>query len=322
MQPTLDLVRSAREALAKRLSATRLVGASYLSKVSGRNIFLKLETDLPTGSFKVRGALYTLALRLQRSPLHEVVTHSTGNHGAAVAYAAKVLGVRAKIFLPERCNPVKRARIAFFGAEIVEKGRDIAEAWKLATEECASNPGAFFLNDATDPDLPAATGVIGLEILEQLPQVQAIIVPVGDSALLRGVASAAKQISPGVRIIGVQAEQAPSYFLSWKSGKIVTTDSCDTVADGLATRTPVQANLELIRAMADDFVLVSEDELLRSIEILLLEEHVVAEAAGAASTAALLKSNGLPENVENIVLVVSGANVSRAVLSQAIENNR
>jgi threonine dehydratase len=126
-------------------------------------------------------------------------------------------------------------------------------------------------------------------------------------------------MSPQVRVIGVQAERAPSYYLSWKSGKVVTTDSCDTIADGLATRTPIQANVESIRELIDHIVLVTEPELLRSVETLLLEEHVLAEPAGAASSAALLRSEDRGPDVEDVVLVVSGANISRDVLRKALE---
>lgn len=317
MQPDLNVVREARELLSRYFPATRLVDAPYLSGITGRRVGLKLETDLPTGTFKVRGALYTLALNLQRRAIREVVASSTGNHGAAVAYAAKLLGIAAKIFLPERANPVKRNRIRSLGAEIVEQGKDISEAFELAAETCARSPETLFLNDATDPDLPAGPGVMGLEILEQDPNVQAILVPMGDTALIRGVGGVVKQISPDVKIIGVQAERAPSYYRSWKSGHAVETDTCDTIADGLATRTPVQANVEAIREIVDEVMLVSDDEILQAISALLVEEHVVAEPAGAASTAALLKMG--TGRGESTVLVVSGLNISREVLRRAIE---
>jgi threonine dehydratase len=298
---------------------TRLIEAQHLSEVTGRRISLKLESDLPTGSFKVRGALYTLALRLRRSSVEVVVASSTGNHGAAVAHAAKALGVRAKIFLPENCNPVKRKRIVSLGAAICEKGRDLSDAFELARQECFSNPNAFFLNDATDPDLPAATGVIGLEILEQRPEVRAIFVPMGDTALIRGVAAAVKQLSPSTKIIGVQAAEAPSYYLSWKKGQPVTTESCDTIADGLATRIPVDSNVKAVRELVDDVVLVSENELLQAVRILLLEEHVLAEPAGAASTAAVLRLESRLTDESEIAVVMSGANISPGVLRRALD---
>jgi threonine dehydratase len=315
IQPPIDAIREAREFLAAYFGATRLVVAAYLSERAGKRVCLKLEAELPTGSFKVRGALWALATRLKRGRVEEVVASSTGNHGAAVAWAAKLLGVAARIFLPMGCNPVKRGRIASLGAEIVESGgADLAAAFELANEY-AKRPGVYFLNDATDADLPAGPATIGCEIVEQMPDVDVIVVPMGDTALIRGIAAAAKQIAPRVKIIGVQAERAPSYFLSWKEERVVETKTCDTIADGLATRTPDAENVREVKSLVDDVVLVSEEQMLRAIEILLVEEHVLAEPAGAASTAALL--DGGTEFGENVALVVSGANISREVLRRA-----
>lgn len=316
VHPNLKDVQKARQLLTQYLPVTRLVPAPYLSQRSGARVHLKLETDLFTSSFKVRGALYSLWLNSNRRPIKEVVASSTGNHGAAVAYAAKLLGIKATIFLPANCNPVKRARIASLGAEIVEKGADGAAAFQFAAQRAATNPEIFFLNDATDPDLPCGPGLIGFEILEQNPKIQSIFVPMGDTALIRGIAGVVKQISPEVKITGVQSDQAPSYYLSWEKGEVVTTDTCNTIADGLATRVPNLANVKEIRQIVDGIILVSETEMLRAIETLLLEEHVLAEPAGAASTAAFLKSTWKPD--EEVALVVSGANISRDVLRSAI----
>ena len=316
MQPNISTIREAQTFLAKYFARTRLIAAPFLSKSAGRNVYLKLETELPTGSFKVRGALYALAQRMKKGPVQEVVASSTGNHGAAVACAAKQFGIAAKIFLPVNCNPVKRGRIAGLGAAIVESGGgDLASAFALAAEY-AKRPDVYFLNDATDDDIPAGPATIGCEILEQLSGTSGILVPMGDTALIRGIAAAVKQIAPHVKIIGVQAERAPSYYLSWKEGKVVGTETCDTIADGLATRTPDAANVRDVKSLVDDVVLVSEEQMLRAIEVLLLEEHVLAEPAGAASTAALLKSS--TSCGDHAVLIVSGANISREVLKLAI----
>jgi threonine dehydratase len=316
IRPRLSTIREAQRFLLKYFAVTRLIGAPFLRGRTGKRVYLKLETELPTGSFKARGALWALATRLKRERVEEVIASSTGNHGAAVAYAGKLLGVKARIFLPAGCNPVKRARIASLGAEIVEGGgTDLAAAFQLANEY-AKRPGVYFLNDATDEDLPAGPATLGCEILEQLPEVGAIVVPMGDTALIRGIAAAAKQIAPHVNIIGVQAERAPAYFRSWKENRVVGTETCDTIADGLATRTPDLANVRDLKSLVDDVVLVSEEQMLRSIEILLVEEHVLAEPAGAASTAAVLAAGA--EFADNVVLVVSGANISRDVLRRAI----
>jgi threonine dehydratase len=306
----------AREFLAGYLPRTRLASARLLQKDAKQRVFLKLESELPTGSFKVRGALYALHVNLQRRAMQEVVASSTGNHGAAVAYAAKELGVRARIFLPEDSNPVKKSNIKRLGAEIVERGAiDLAGAFEAAADY-ARKSGAFFLNDADDPDLPAGPGTIAGEILQSAPEVDSIYIPMGDTALIRGMAEAAKQISAKVRIVGVQSERAPSYALSWKAGHAVATETCDTIADGLATRTPLPANVEAIRRLVDDVVLVSEAEMLSAIRRLALDEHLVAEPAGAAATAAFLKSSSNAN--ASVALLLTGGNVSAEVFRAAI----
>lgn len=309
--------REAREFLAGHLSQTRLVAASSLQRNPEQKVYLKLESEQPTGSFKVRGALYALHVNMKRRSISEVVASSTGNHGAAVAYAGKILGVKARIFLPKNSNPVKRANIEKLGAEIVEKGAiDLAGAFEAAFAY-ARESGAFFLNDADNPDLPAGPGTIALEILQEAPEVRTIYVPMGDTALIRGVAEAAKQVSPKVKIVGVQSERAPSYALSWRAGHAVGTDTCDTIADGLATRTPLAANVEAIRRLVDDVVLVSEREMILAIRRLALDEEVVAEPAGAAATAAFMNASN--DHVSgNVALLVTGANVSREVMQTAI----
>lgn len=314
--PGIPTIRGAQRFLAKYFAKTRLISAPFLSRAAGKNVYLKLETEQPTGSFKVRGAFWALEQRMSRGPINEVVACSTGNHGAAVAYAAKEFGIKAKIFLPTNCNAVKRGRIVSLGAAIMESGgSDLASAFTLAAEH-AKRPGVYFLNDATDTDLPAGPATIGCEILEQLPETSAIVVPMGDTALIRGIAAAAKQIAPQVKIIGVQAEEAPSYYLSWKEGRVVGTETCDTIADGLATRTPEAANVRDVQRLVDEVVLVSEQQMLRAIGTLLLDEHVLAEPAGAATTVALLQ--GSADCGEHVAVVVSGANISREVLKRAV----
>jgi threonine dehydratase len=308
--------QTARKFLSQYLPQTRLVRSQSLQKSQGQNVYLKLESEMPTGSFKVRGAIYALHANEQRMTTREVAASSTGNHGAAVAYAAKLLGWRARIFLPEKNNPIKRNNIARLGAAIEERGAiDLADAFEAASEY-ARKSGAYFLNDATDPDLPAGPGTIAVEIFEQQPDIDVIYVPMGDTALIRGVANAAKQISKNVKVVGVQSEHAPSYFLSWKEGRLIETDSCDTIADGLATRTPVAANVHAIHELVDDVVLVSEEEMLQAIGRLVMDEHIVAEPAGAAAAAAFLKNRD--ESSAKIALLVTGANVAADVLRQAV----
>jgi len=312
-KPLIGEILEAERMLAGYFSPTPLVRAPGISE-PGVVAYLKLETHLPTGSFKPRGALFALAHALRTRRVTEVTASSTGNHGAAVAWAARTLGVPATIFLPANPNPVKRKKIAELGARIVEVGgMDITHASAEASAY-SSKTGAYFLNDATDPDLPAGPGTIGLEILSELPSVRAVYVPMGDTALIRGVAAAIKATHPRVRIMGVQAERAPSYYLSWKEGKPVEVEIGDTCADGLATKTAVPENVRAIRELVDDVVLVSEQQLLGAIRVLYEREKVVAEPAGAAATAAFLAR---PPGEGPVVLIVSGANISDAVRVRA-----
>lgn len=310
--PALPTIREAQQILANYFSPTPLAKAPSLS-AAGTDVYLKIETGLPTASFKPRGALYALATNLKRGKINEVTASSTGNHGAATAFAARTLDVSATIFLPENPNPVKRKKIEDLGARVVCHGSiDLAGAFQKASEY-SRRPGIYFLNDATDPDLPAGPATIGLEILEQLPNLSAVFVPMGDTALIRGVGAAIKHLSPQTKVIGVQAEQAPSYVLSWRANKPIPTDTCDTCADGLATRTPEAENVRAIRKVVDDVVLVSEAQMIDAIRHLYRKENVLAEPAGAAATAAYL-ANPIPGR---IALLVTGGNISDDVRERA-----
>ncbi len=348
-------IRDAQSLLARHFGPTRIARAASLSS-SGHDVYLKIETELPTGSFKVRGAIYALSVAVgdglkavpyvrKRTPeplvgdglqavpeIREVVCASTGNHGAAVAYAAQLLGVRATIFLPADPNPVKAARILALGARIVKGGADLSAAIDAAQEYAARAP-AFFLHDASDPDVPAGTATIGAEIVAQVPDVDVIYVPMGDTALIRGVASAVKQHRASIRIVGVVAEQAPAYLLSWRRAQgsrlraagasagqaecggdgVVETATCDTIADGLAVRRPLAENVAAIHELVDEVVAVSEAEMLAAIDLLSAHEQLVAEPAGAAATAALLKN---PLTARMSVVLVTGGNISPDVRRQ------
>ena len=313
-------VAEARRFLEKYLTPTRLVYAESLSDECGAHVSLKLEAENPTATFKVRGALNAVGRGSQQSRVEGVVTSSTGNHGAAIAYAAREMNIRARIYLPENPNPVKRGRIAKLGAEIVEVGRDLEESREHA-EKFSKQSGWPLIVDVDDPDIAAGTATIACEILEQAPATDVVIVPVGDSNLIRGIAFAAKQIRPAVRIIGVQAEAAPAYYLSWKHRRSESTETADTIADGLSTRTTTEDNVRQLVELVDDVRLVTEDKMLQAIAFLLLNEHTVAEPAGAASTAALLNS-GKEFTGRNVVLVVTGANIAPDVLRRAVESSR
>ena len=318
MIPTSEQVSDARELLRPFLRPTRLVQAERLGRDSDARIYLKLETELPTQSFKPRGAVYALMKNLQQRSINGVVAASTGNHGAAVAYAARLANLPATIFMPANPNPIKRARIISLGARVEEvagKGDALAPAAASFAEE----HNYYFLNDASDELVPCGTATIAAEILDELPEPDVLVVPMGDTALIRGVAAEAKRRHPAVRIVGVQAAEAPSYFRSWQEARVITTETCNTIADGLATCVPLEHNVRVIRELVDEVCLVSEDELINGIRTLLFEEHVVAEAAGAAATAAYLQNPNAYTN-RSVVLLVTGASVPHDLLARAAAN--
>ena len=293
--------------------------AGRVGRDSDTQIYFKLETDLPTASFKPRGALYALMKNLEQRSIKGVVAASTGNHGAAVAYAASVAKLPATIVMPESPNPFKRARIVALGATVKEVEWKPGSLGNAATQY-AQEHDYYFLNDASDDLVPVGTATIAAEILDELPTPDVMIVPMGDTALIRGVAAEAKRRHPDVKIVGVQAAQAPSYVRSWQENRVVTTDTCDTIADGLATYTPLAPNVRAIRELVDDVCLVSEVEMLQAIGTLLFEEHLVAEPAGAAATAAYLQNRTAYAGC-NVVLLVTGSNIPHELLSRAIKQS-
>ena len=309
-------IQRARELLSSHLPISRMIPAPSLSREAGAEVFLKLESELPTSSFKPRGALHTLLRRLEHGPVAGVVTASTGNHGAAVAWAARRLHLPAAVFLPENSNAAKRARIAAEGAEIIEVGAFL-ELSRERAERFARERGWFLIVDGRDYDLTIGAATLALEILDQLPSADAIFVPVGDSSLIRGIAFAAKHAKPGLRIIGIQAEGAPAYYRSWNERRVVCTDFSDTIADGIAVRQTLAENVQQLCELVDEMKLVSDKQMLAAISRLLLEEHVLAEPAGAAATTALLAS-GKSYAGKTVVLLVSGANIAPEILQRAI----
>lgn len=319
MPLTMQRVRAAQEILRAVVPESRLKESPTLSKSAGGRVLFKLECEGPTGSFKVRGAYHAIHARQEKSggKLPGVVTSSTGNHGVATAYSASLQHLPARIYLPKNPNPAKRTRIAEFPAEIMEVGKFLEETRKHAAQ-FALQSGWYDIVDGVDPDMLPGTATIACEILDKLDGVDVIFVPVGDSTLIRGVAFAAKQLRPEIKIVGVQADLAPAYALSFAKGHAISTDSSDTIADGLSVRDAMEENVRQMAGLVDEFVLVKEDEMLRAMRHLQVEEQVVAEPAGAATTAAFLKSKAAYAK-KTVVLLVTGANVSEEIRLRALQ---
>jgi threonine dehydratase len=319
-RPTFADVLRARRIVSRYLPRTPLLPSPSLSQWLGCQLHLKFENHQPIGAFKVRGGLNLVSALGTNERERGVITASTGNHGQSIAYAARTFGVRAVIVMPEASNPDKVESMAHLGAEIIFCGKDFEEA-RLKAEQLARDQGMYYVHPANEPRLIAGVGTYGLEILEDLPEVQTIIVPIGAGSGICGTSIVAKAINPQIRVIGVQAEKAPSVYLSWKAQRMVETPSCDTFAEGLATRTAFALPLSIIGELVDDIVLVSDDELKHAIVLLLEKAHTIAEGAGAASTAAAIKlKDGLQG--QTVACVLSGGNLPLSMLQRIIAETR
>jgi threonine dehydratase len=309
--PTLADVLDARRRVAPHLSPTPLYSYPALNDVLGAEVFVKHENHQPVGSFKVRGGVNLISQLSAEERERGVIAASTGNHGQSIAYAARLFGVRATICVPENANPVKVASMRGFGAELVFHGRDFDEA-RERCEQLAHEHGYRYVHSGNEPLLIAGVGTEALEILEQQPRVEAIVVPVGGGSGAAGACIVAKAVNPAVKIMGVQSEAAPAAYRSWRERRLVE-DQMQTFAEGLATRTAFELPQRILWQWLDDFLLVSDEEI-RAAQALMIEAtRNLIEAAGAAPLAAAIR---LREQLasKRIALIASGGNASREQL--------
>jgi threonine dehydratase len=311
-RPKYTDVLKAKKRIAPYLNKTPLLEYPGLSKVLGFKAYVKHENMQPTGAFKIRGGINFISQLETGEGEKGVITASSGNHGQSIALASQMFGVKATICVPSNVNPDKEEAIRSFGAEIVAEGRDFDDA-RLNAERIAREKGLRYVHSVNEPHLIAGVGTVALEILEDLPDVDAIIVPVGGGSQVAGVSLVMKTATPDVEIIAVQAEKAPSVYLSWKSGNLESTETADTMADGLATRQAFELALGILRDNIDDFILVSEDEIKDAIRLYVEKAHVIAEGAGAAPLAAAYKIRDRLKG-KKVVLVLSGGNLTAETL--------
>jgi threonine dehydratase len=313
--PTFKDVLQARRTIAPYLRPTPLFCYQGLSDLVGGDVWVKHENHQPVGAFKVRGGINLVAHLSEQEKARGVISASTGNHGQSIAYGARLFGVRAVIGMPEGANPGKVAAIRNLGAEIHFHGRDFDDA-RLYVEKLAEREGMRYVSSGDEPHLIAGVGTYALEIFDELPDVEVIVVPVGGGSGASGVSIVAKTVSPAVEVIGVQAEAAPAAYLSWKEGRRVEA-KMETFAEGLATRAPFDLPQAIMRRYLDDFILVSEDEIKQAVILMLEHTHNLAEGAGAAALAAALR---LRERLKGrkVALVQSGGNLSLARLREIL----
>ena len=296
---------------------TRLIEFSH-HESDARRLFLKPENQQPIGAFKLRGAYNKIASLSEADRKRGVITYSSGNHGQGVAYAARSLKVKAVIVMPGNAPTIKREATAALGAEIVLVGPGSAER-QLKAEELAERYGYVIVPPYNDEQIIAGQGTIGLEILEDLPDVEIILVPVGGGGMISGVATAIKLSKPSVKVIGVEPELAADAQASLRAGKIVQFPASEvtrTMADGLRTQSIGPINFEHIRRYVDDIVTVTEDEIREAVRLLASNPLTVAEPSGAVAVAGFLyRSDQLPKTKLNVA-IISGGNIDPEMLKE------
>jgi threonine dehydratase len=318
--PTLFDVYKARSVIRPYLKPTPAIESPALSERMGCRVIVKCENLQPIGAFKVRGGIYLLSQLGPEQRAAGVVAASTGNHGQSIAYAARLFGTSATIFVPEGANPLKVAAMERLGAEVIATGPDFDTAHDASKEYAASN-GKFFIHSANVPELIAGVGTHTLELLEEYPEIEAMFVPVGGGSGLCGACVAGKGINPDLRVFGVQSTGAPAVYESWRDRTLKKLDQCETFAEGVATREAFALPAALLWDTVDDILLVSDSDLRRSILTLLETTRMLAEGAGAASLAGLAQRREEFAG-KTVGIMLSGGNLTLDALEQALAEER
>lgn len=315
--PTLRDVYEARKTIAPYLARTPLQYSAGLSRLFDAEVYLKHEEHLPLGAFKGRGGINLLAHMSEKERSRGLITASTGNHGQSIANACRIFGARALIGLPEKDpNPVKVAAMEALGAELVFHGENFDEA-RAHCERLAAEEGYRYVHAVNEPLLIAGVATQTLEVIEDLPDVGVLYLPLGGGTEVAGACIVTGAVAPGIKVRAVQSEGAPAGYLSWKSGELEQAPM-STFAEGIATTSGYELPQQIIRDVLDDFVLVSDGEIRHAMGLLVQEAHTLSEGAGAVATAGAYKQR---ESLvgRKVSITVSGANTTAAQLMTALE---
>lgn len=315
--PQLSDIIHAQSVLKNIVKKTPLERSKSFSAMSGANVYLKLENLQTTGSFKVRGAYYKISRLSPEKLSNGVLCASAGNHAQGVAFAASTLGVKSTVFMPVFAPPLKVIATRSYGAEVILTGDTFDDAFNAAMEYGAKS-GATFIHPFNDQDIISGQGTVGLEIFDQLENINAVLVPIGGGGLISGIAIALKQMDPNIRIIGVEPEGAQSMKVSIEANEPKTLTSVNTIADGIAVKCPGNLTFEVARNLVDELVTVSDTEIAQTTYLLLQRAKILAEPAGVAAMAAVLfKKTDLAG--KNVVPVISGGNINMSILEQILD---
>ncbi|TFB65272.1 threonine ammonia-lyase [Cryobacterium sp. Hz9] len=321
LAPTLAEFEAARAVVAEVADVTPMESSRYLADVLGAPVYLKCENLQRTGSYKIRGAYNRLSKLTEEEKSRGVVAASAGNHAQGVAFAARELGIKATIFMPVGVALPKLSATRDYGAEVILRGTTVTEPL-LAAAEYARETGAILIPPFDHVDVVTGQGTLGLEILDQVPELETVIVPIGGGGLISGVASALKQRAARdgrrIRVIGVQAENAAAYPPSLEAGEAVMISILPTIADGIAVAKPGLLNFEIVRDAVDEIVTVTEDDTARALLVLLERAKLVVEPAGAVAVAAILAGKITPTGPT--VAILSGGNIDPLLMQRVISH--
>ena len=315
MSVTYDDIVNAQKTQDIVIRKTSLTFSDTFTQLTGSTVYLKNEFEQKTGSFKLRGAYHKIKTLSEEERKNGVVAASAGNHAQGVAFASALEKINCTIVMPTNASPAKVAATRGYGATVVLEGKNYDESWTKA-QEIAKTTGATIIHAFDDPKIIAGQGVIGLEIIEQLPDVDEIYVPIGGGGLAAGILIAIKDKNPNVKVIGVESKSFPSMKNSLDSGKIQTIDGGFTIADGISVRTPGKQTFEIIKDKIDEIVLVDDDEIINTMFLLMERSKSVIEPAGAAGLAYLVSNK--PSPGKKVVPILCGGNVDMYLLGQIV----
>ena len=316
MNPTYDEILKANALRGNVIRKTPLIYSPTFSDLTNSEIFLKEEFRQKTGSFKIRGAYYKIKSLSDDGKKHGVVAASAGNHAQGVALASSLENISCTIVMPKNASPAKVAATRGYGANVILEGVNYDESYSKA-KEISENTGAALIQAFDDPQIIAAQGVIGLEILEDLPDVEEIYLPIGGGGLAAGTVIAIKEKNPDVKVVGVQSKSFPSMYESVKQNTRTLTGGERTIADGISVKMPGEITFNIIKELMDEIVLVDDDEITKAMFLLMERMKFVVEPAGAVGLAYLLSKK--PSPGKKVVAVLAGGNVDMYLLGQIVD---
>ena len=315
MTITYGDVKKAQETQSKIIRKTSLEFSETFSKLCGAKVFLKNEYEQKTGSFKIRGAYYKIKSLTDDQKSKGVVAASAGNHSQGVAFASSIENIPCTIVMPKTASPAKVAATKGYGAKVVLEGSTYDESWEYA-QKISSETNATIIHAFDDPHVIAGQGVIGLEIMEQLPNVDEIYVPIGGGGLVAGIILAVKEKNPNVRIIGVESSSYPSMKESFEKKSLQTVKGNSTIADGISVKTPGKITFGVVRHQIDEIVTVDDSDIINAMFLLMERSKAVVEPAGAVALAYILKHK--PESGKTVVPILCGGNIDMYLLGQIV----